>query len=245
MNNEQDIVYRTKLCNQLKTEFNLLIHPDRYNDYREVFTHASYANSYPNLKWRSYDRLEFLGDAVLGYCVTIVLYEQYPNANEGEMTNLRRVIISRDGLSEFALKHHLQNLILTASNNLNVLQSQKVLADIVEALIAAIYLDYGINFTKMWIKQYFNFHPQYADSHQDYKTILKEHLEHLFRNHSYELEYRLVSAPTSKLKRVDLFLNGIRYAYGEHIYRSNAEQEAAKYCYEQILKMYPVTPVEK
>ncbi len=110
---------------------------------REAITHPSYANE----QGLSHDnqRLEFLGDAVLGLCVTELLFQRFPNADEGVLTSIRAQLVNTDALAEWAREQQITDALLLGrgAEGSNLRGSNNVLADLVEALIAATYLDVG------------------------------------------------------------------------------------------------------
>jgi ribonuclease III len=110
---------------------------------QEALTHPSYANE-QGLSSHN-QRLEFLGDAVLGLCVTELLFKRFPNADEGVLTSIRAQIVNTDALAEWAREQQISEALLLGrgAEGSNLRASNNVLADFVEALIAATYLDGG------------------------------------------------------------------------------------------------------
>lgn len=110
----------------------------------EAMTHPSYANEQGLA--RHNQRLEFLGDAVLGMCVTELLYQRFPDADEGVLTSIRAQLVNTDALAEWAREQQITDVLLLGrgAEGSNLRGSNNVLADFVEALIAATYLDAGI-----------------------------------------------------------------------------------------------------
>lgn len=113
--------------------------------YVTAFTHKS-AVGYPGAARESYEKLEFLGDAVLGFIVGRYLFETYPNGNEGFLSKMRTKLVSGKALSDIALRMGLQHLIIMSPKalhskfNLNA----RILEDVLESLIGAIFLDAGM-----------------------------------------------------------------------------------------------------
>jgi len=111
----------------------------------EAMTHPSFVNEHPGQS--DYQRLEFLGDAVLGLCVTELLLSHAPTAKEGQLTRMRALLVNTQALADFAHSIHLAqwvNLGKGASLSGDALQP-KVLADVVEALVGAVYLEHGLD----------------------------------------------------------------------------------------------------
>jgi ribonuclease III len=111
---------------------------------QEALTHPSYANEQG--LGRHNQRLEFLGDAVLGMCVTELLFERFPEADEGVLTSIRAQLVNTDALADWAREHQIEGALLLGrgAEGSNLRASNNVLADFVEALIAATYLDVGL-----------------------------------------------------------------------------------------------------
>ena len=114
---------------------------------RLALTHRS-ANKLNN------ERLEFLGDSLLGYIVAEILFEIFPQANEGELSRLRAMLVNKTTLAEIAREIDLKNFIQLGSGEKKSGGDNRdsILADAIEALIAAIYLDGGINSCKSLIE---------------------------------------------------------------------------------------------
>jgi ribonuclease-3 len=112
---------------------------------QEALTHPSYANEQglgPHNQ-----RLEFLGDAVLGLCVTELLFKRFPNADEGVLTSIRAQLVNTDALADWAREQQISEALLLGrgAEGSKLRASDNVLADFVEALIAATYLDAGLD----------------------------------------------------------------------------------------------------
>jgi ribonuclease-3 len=109
----------------------------------EALSHPSYANE--QALTRHNQRLEFLGDAVLGLCVTELLFERFPSADEGVLTSIRAQLVNTDTLADWAREQHITDAVRLGrgAEASNLRDSNNVLADFVEALIGATYLDAG------------------------------------------------------------------------------------------------------
>ena len=109
-----------------------------------ALTHPSFANEQHDVP--DNQRLEFLGDAVLGFCTTELLFDRFPNADEGALTRLRARLVSTESLADWARTHDVaEGLLLGKGAGATGLRSStNVLADAVEALVAAAYLDGGL-----------------------------------------------------------------------------------------------------
>jgi ribonuclease-3 len=112
--------------------------------FEEALSHPSYANEQGLA--RHNQRLEFLGDAVLGLCVTELLFERFPSADEGVLTSIRAQLVNTDALAEWAREQEITDTVRLGrgAEASNLRDSNNVLADFVEALIGATYLDAGV-----------------------------------------------------------------------------------------------------
>jgi ribonuclease III len=111
----------------------------------EALTHPSYANEVRDV--RHYQRLEFLGDAVLGVCATQMLYERFSEADEGSLTRMRARLVNADALSGWARENGIGEALRLGrgAEASGLRDSTNVLADLVEALVAVAYLECGID----------------------------------------------------------------------------------------------------
>ncbi len=122
---------------------------------KEALTHRSYINEKRNLKLKHNERMEFLGDAVLELVVTEHLYKIYPKTNEGELTNFRAALVKAPTLFEMASGLGLNNFLLLSRGEAKDLGKAReyILANALEALIGAIYLDAGYKGAKSFIEK--------------------------------------------------------------------------------------------
>lgn len=205
--------------------------------YITSFTHNSYSNE--NKLDYNYQRLEFLGDAILQKEVSLFLYNKYPKANEGVITNYRSIIVRKDTLASFANSIKLSSLIRLGKGEIKTKGYKKngILADIFESFLAAIYIDKGDKFTSKFILKYlisFVYKNNFLTSVIDYKTKLQEYMQL-----SYKLlpKYKVIEFQKKEnsledvnqyLYKVEVYVDSI--CYGKGIGRSikDAEQAAAK-----------------
>ncbi len=122
---------------------------------KEALTHRSFLNEKPHQKLRHNERLEFLGDAVLELIVTEYLYKKYPNKTEGELTNFRAALVKASSLFQVSSDLGLNNFLLLSRGEAKDLGKarQYILANALEALIGAIYLDQGYDPTRSFIER--------------------------------------------------------------------------------------------
>ena len=120
---------------------------------KQAFTHRSFINENRNLELGHNERLEFLGDAVLELIVTEYLYTKYPDSNEGDLTAYRAALVNATILSEVAKKININEYLLLSKGEAKDIGKarQYILANAIEAIIGAIYLDQGYEMAKYFI----------------------------------------------------------------------------------------------
>ena len=124
---------------------NFQIDIKNYALFDEAFTHASYVNEHPKENLKYYERIEFLGDAVMQLCVSEYLFKRYPNLPEGKLSRLRAAMVCEDSFSKFAKECHFDEYIRLGKGEekANARNRPSLLCDIFEAFIGALYLDQG------------------------------------------------------------------------------------------------------
>ncbi len=203
-----------------------------------ALTHSSYSNENRLESAKCNERLEFLGDAVLGLIVARYLYENFPKVNEGKMTRLRSELVCEKNLDEVAAKLQLGSYLkLGKGEELGGGRSRpSILADAVEATLAAIYLDGGMvpakNFVNRFILEVFE--AGTTDYTRDYKTELQELVQKKGAQH---ISYTVIgeSGPDHmKVFETAVLLNGTQLATGSGKSKKTAEQMAAKAALEKL-----------
>lgn len=194
-----------------------------------ALTHRSFANE--NGMLPNNERLEFLGDAVLGLSVANKLYEQYPSSPESDVSKMRASIVSRYGLADIAREIDLGNHILLGKGELLTEGRSKdsILADTTEALFGAIFRQHGFETARDVILRLFAYKIDNASArgiHQDWKTTLQEELAQRKRPMA---EYSATSVgPDHDLVFTAIVtLEGEEMGRGEGPNKKLAEQEAA------------------
>ena len=197
-----------------------------------ALTHSSYANENKSKGETSNERLEFLGDSVLGMVVADHLYRTHPDMPEGELTRTRAALVCEDSLVEVAAQLELgQYLKLGRGEDAGGGRKRpSIQADAVEAVIAAVYLDGGIGSVRKLITNFIltNNEREQEGAVRDFKTALQELVQ---RESGRVLSYRLMgeSGPDhAKVFSVEVDLNGRPIGAGEGRSKKEAEQNAAK-----------------
>lgn len=197
---------------------------------QRALTHTSYANECNEGHNKSNERLEFLGDSVLGIITAEHFYLNYKDLPEGELTKLRAATVCENSLSSFARQLGLGEYLLLGKGEMCTGGNDRpsILADAFEALIAAIYLDGGIEEAKKFVLKYVDKAVEEHRGFKDYKTVLQEVIQ---KNPGEIIEYVLVkeSGPDhNKRFEVEVHLNSNVIGRGIGTSKKKAEQLAAK-----------------
>ena len=205
-----------------------------------ALTHSSYANEHRGHSCESNERLEFLGDSVLGFVVADALYNREPELPEGRMTRVRAQLVCEDSLKRVALELGLGEHIRLGRGEEHTggRHRTSILADAVEALIAAMYLDGGLEVAGSFIRRYILSALDTGDwlVFGDGKTELQELVQ---RKSGQTLSYELVSESGpdhDKTFIMRVLLNGVELAAGEGRTKKEAEQAAARSALKELLK---------
>lgn len=214
----------------LKKRFNITIHNQDLLD--EAFTQASYVNEHPNQNLKFYERIEFLGDAVMQLVVSEYIYKCYPKLPQGRLTRLRAAMVNEDSFASFARECTFDKYIRLGKGEekAHARERDSLLCDIFESFIGALYLDQGVE-------------PVIAFSHQvifpkldegrfdeffDHKTELQEVAQ---QNGPVAIDYELVSEDgpdNDRAFKVAVTIDGKELGVGEGHSKKHAEQVAAK-----------------
>ena len=205
----------------------------------QALVHSSYINENPDYTLSHNEKLEFLGDAILGFFVAEKLYKDYPDANEGEMTRLRAALVSRDVLARVTMGIRLGHFLYLGRGEESSGGRQKKanLAGALEAVIAAVYLDQGENVTRDFIVRILDKEMKRIDRKDiiiDYKSRLQETIQ---SRHQITPEYRLVSEKGpdhDKTFTVEVIVNDTVLGKGTGKSKKEAETEAARFALENL-----------
>lgn len=195
---------------------------------RAALTHASGADCRAN----SNERLEFLGDAILGVVVCERLFHEFPDYQEGDLTKIKSVVVSRNTCTKISRQMGLADLLILGkglSNSQTVPDS--LLADVFEALIAAIYLDGGMDDAKRFIMRFVEDEIHQAIENgtaENYKSVLQQIAQKQFGAPPIYLLVTESGPDHSKQFKVAAHVNGQQYesAWGRN--KKEAEQKAAR-----------------
>ena len=196
----------------------------------EALSHSSYANENKNL--RSNERLEFLGDSVLSIVVSDYIFKHFSHIPEGDLTKLRASLVCESALFDFSKKISLGDFILLGKGEEQTggRERPSIVSDAFEAVIAAVYLDGGMEAAREYVLSFIpeDISPRGSDAFHDYKTILQEVIQ---RNPEERIVYNLKgeSGPDhDKNFTVQVMLNNNVIGEGTGRSKKAAEQAAAK-----------------
>ena len=203
---------------------------------KKALTHTSYA--YEN-KVESNEKLEFLGDSILEFISSKYLYEKYPNLKEGEMTKVRAAVVCEKSLYKIAKLHNFSDFLYLGKSEIKTGGQNRpaILADSVEAVIAAIYIDGGIEEASKFIIRNLKEEIEQATKHvgdKDYKTVLQEKLQ---QHGDVKIEYEITEEKGpdhNKRFEAQVSCNGEILAKGEGKSKKEAHMEAAKKALEKM-----------
>ena len=194
----------------------------------------------------SNERLEFLGDAVLSLVVNEFLFKRYPEKREGELTKMKSVIVSKAILSHYAKRHNLGDFVLLSENaqKAKVGETDSVLADTLEAIFGAVFLDGGFKpagdlVGRLMLSDLHDIF--YNEDNVNYKSLLQEYIQAL---HKVPPRYRVAATKGpehDKQFAVEVSVRGNLLGSGVGKTKKLGEQEAAKMAYKKLLNADEVT----
>ncbi|NVY96981.1 ribonuclease III [Lactobacillus sp. DCY120] len=197
-----------------------------------ALTHSSYANEHRELHVPDYERLEFLGDAVLELNVSQYIYKKFPQLSEGQLTKLRADIVCTASFSKFCQEVGLPDFINLGNGEekAGARQRDTLLEDVFEAFNGALYLDQGNQAVQQFLQQTVYHHidsGEFSDEN-DFKTELQEELQ---RNGDVNIDYQVLLAEDSDQGtkfRIQLLINEKELTIGTGHSKKSAEQRAAQ-----------------
>ena len=217
-----------KLANLLKS-FNI-----SYKNialYEQALTHPSY-NGDANTKHQDYEKLEFMGDAVLNFVTADLVYKNRPEMSEGNLTKLRSVLVSTKPLAAYARKIKLHEYIRIGHSITleQVKTSDKILENVFESLVGAIYLDAGLKpayrlISSLLLEDIKNYD---VDDLTDYKSKLQEEIQAEHRDAVQYVTIETSGPAHDRTFKVQVLFNGIVLGVGEGKSKKKAEEMAAK-----------------
>ena len=203
---------------------------------KRALTHTSYANEH---RIESNEKLEFLGDSILEFISSKYMYQNYTNLKEGEMTKVRASVVCEKSLYNIAKMHNFSDFLFLGKSEQQTGGKNRpaILADSVEAVIAAMFLDGGLDIAEKFIEENLKEAIEFETKHvgnKDYKTVLQEKLQ-IHGNVKIEYEITKESGPDhDKQFEAQVKKDGEILANGHGRSKKEAEMAAAKKALELI-----------
>ncbi|GGC57043.1 ribonuclease 3 [Pedobacter quisquiliarum] len=200
--------------------------------YKMAFRHRSVARLLKNGSKSSNERLEFLGDAILGSVIAELLFKSYPYKEEGFLTEMRSKIVNRANLNQLARKMGFDQLIIFDQKMVNMQSKHhSMLGDAFEALIGAIYLDKGYDFTKEFlmkriVKPYIDIH-MLEVTETNFKSKLIEWCQRQGKDFTFDMVDN-GAGESAKLFTIHALVDGEVVGIGRDYNKKNAEKLAAE-----------------
>ncbi len=206
--------------------------PKKINFYKKAFTHRSLKLKDDNGDPINYERLEFLGDAMLGSIIASYLYKKVPKGDEGYLTQMRSKIVSREHLNELGKDLDLIKYVKSNFDKENV--GDNIYGNIFESLIGAIYLDRGYNYCKKFIYEkviipYVDI-PKLEGKITSYKGLIIEWCQKQKKQYDFDI-YEDSGNETIKHFSVKISIDGSLIAKGRATSKKKAEEQASKRVY--------------
>lgn len=238
----RNLRYHIKLFSSPRKEFYSFIKsltghsPLKFKLYDIAFIHksASYTDKMGNTV--NNERLEYLGDAVLGTIVAEYLYNRFPFKDEGFLTQLRSRVVNRSFLTQLTFKMRLNRYVISNANSVS--ESSHLYGDLLEAFIGAIYLDCGYAVTKQFvIKKIFNQHVD-IQAMENVDNNFKSQLIEWGQKIKQEVEFKTITNPDSGPEKMPFISNacvdGKIIGTGEGYSKKEAQQNAAQQALERL-----------
>ena len=204
--------------------------------YKLAIKHASVANESINGLKISNERLEYLGDAILGAVVAEFLFIKFPYRDEGFLTETRSRMVNREALNQIAIKIGLSKIIEKEFKGKNLSAHKSIFGDTLEALVGAVYLDRGYHFCKKFILKRIIIHFD-VDGIITTTTNFKSKVIEWSQKENKEVDFEMLSVSgNSRFKEfhVQITINGEILADGKGATKKKAEQDASKNACEKL-----------
>jgi ribonuclease III len=206
--------------------------PDNVHLYQLAFRHTSASKTTPMQGFReSNERLEFLGDSVLGMIIAEYLFKKFPYKDEGFLTEIRSRIVNRESLNQVARKIGIDKMIEFDGSRKIILAHSSMYGDAMEALIGAIYLDKGFRFTRKFIlnkliTNYFDL-DNVVNTNSNYKSLVLDWAQ----SEGKKVRFDIINENGSQHRRefvAQITVDGVEVSTGNGWNKKKAEQDAAR-----------------
>ena len=194
----------------------------------EALTHSSIKTNNKHKKIFNYERLEFLGDRILGFVISDLIFKKFPNFQEGDLSILFQKYTNTKFLSDVAISLNLNKFVIVQKGDA-LEKKDSIMSDLVEAIIAAIYIDSNLDNAKFFIKNKIL-------NNSNIKNVVDKHPKSLLQEFSLR-HYKKIPIYTVEEKtgpdhdpqfKVNVSINSKNYAFGEGSSTQKAQEEAAK-----------------
>jgi ribonuclease-3 len=206
---------------------------------QRALTHRSYLNENPEYPLEDNERLEFLGDAILDFITGEYLYHHFPEMAEGQLTNLRSALVRTETLARFATELHLGDYLFLGrgEEECGGRQRKAILCDAFEALIGALYLERGLDFTRQYV--YKMIEPALeeiltSDTQKDAKSLLQEMAQSRYQLTPTYRTIREEGPDHAKEFTVEALIGNKVYGRGTGFSKQIAAQAAAQQALEAL-----------
>ena len=206
------------------------IKPKNESIYELAFTHSSF-NADNKSHHHDYERLEFLGDAIIGSCISSLAFSNRPDLNQGDLTKLKANLVNTDSLSSLTMELGLDKYIIFGNSfEKNERNLKPLYEDVFEAFFGAMYLDQGFYFVFNLVKKVFltKIKNYSVNDNKDYKSRLQEAMQ---STHRKSVDYRLInmSGPAhERVFEVGVYFEDQLLATGVGTTKKEAEKNAAE-----------------
>lgn len=205
--------------------------------YEEAFSHMSYINEIKSPDKKSYERLEFLGDSILSQIVSVYIFNNFKDLDQGEMTLLRSYVVKKEFLSKVGKEIHLDDYINIGNGERTNIITDSVIEDVFESLVAAIYLDAGYEEIHKFLNKNILVKIKNIDidNLKDYKTKLQELLQNKSeKSIEYKIEEKTKLTNNNELEFVvAVYFDDDLLGKGKGKSKKEAAQNAAKDAYKK------------
>lgn len=195
--------------------------------FKRALNHSSAQNNLTD----NNERLEYLGDAVLGTIIADYLFRRYPYKSEGFLTEMRSKMVNRQKLNDIAIAMGLNNLVVFNTNDKTIKNSQQIFGNTLEAIIGAVYLDKGYEKTKRWIIKQIIVPYLTVEELEMVEINLKNKLIGWANKNNHQLSFETIEEKFDRGRRlfvVAIILDGKEIASGSGFSKKEASKEAAK-----------------
>ncbi len=207
--------------------------------FRTAFTHRSYLNEHPNSKYKSNERLEFLGDAVLQLASSEYLFQKYENSPEGDMTNYRSAIVCTSSIGAEAKRLGYGEMLLLSNGEESTggRTREYILANTFEAVLGALYLEKGFDFCRKFLEKELFYKIEKVIEEEKYKDAKSLFQEKAQEKYGITPTYKIEDSwgpDHEKNFKVGVFLDNNLWGEGRGKSKQKAEQDAAEKALKKI-----------